>query len=98
MAGRPLGVFFQPAELLKLLFVAYLAAYLAEKREMARSLGVHPEHQHYLTLPYLMPLLAMWGVALILLMAQQDLGAAVLLYLVVLDHVVSGQRASCAIW
>lgn len=79
--GGPLGVFFQPAELLKLLFVAYLAAYLAEKREIARSLGVHPEHPHSLTLPYLMPLLAMWGVALILLMAQQDLGAAVLLYL-----------------
>src|SRR5512139_313291 len=79
--GGPLGTFFQPAELLKLLFVAYLAAYLAEKREIARSLGAHPEHPHDLTLPYLTPLLAMWGVALILLMAQQDLGAAVLLYL-----------------
>ncbi len=91
--GGPLGVFFQPAELLKLLFVAYLAAYLAEKREVARSLGAHPDHPHYLTLPYLMPLLAMWGVALILLMAQQDLGAAVLLYLsfLIMLYLASGQ-------
>ena len=90
--GGPLGVFFQPAELLKLLFVAYLAAYLAEKREIARSLGAHPEQPH-LTLPYLMPLLAMWGVALILLMAQQDLGAAVLLYLsfLIMLYLASGQ-------
>ena len=91
--GGALGVFFQPAELLKLLFVAFLAAYLAEKREVARSLGISPAHQHYLTLPYLMPLLAMWGVALILLMAQQDLGAAVLLYLafLIMLYLASGQ-------
>jgi cell division protein FtsW (lipid II flippase) len=97
--GGPLGMFFQPAELLKLLFVAYLAAYLAEKREVARSLGVHPEHPHYLTLPYLMPLVAMWGVALILLMAQQDLGAAVLLYLsfLIMLYLASGQERYLAI-
>jgi cell division protein FtsW (lipid II flippase) len=91
--GGALGVFFQPAELLKLLFVAYLAAYLAEKREVARSLGIHPAQQHFLTLPYLMPLLAMWGVALILLMAQQDLGAAVMLYLafLIMLYLASGQ-------
>jgi cell division protein FtsW (lipid II flippase) len=91
--GGALGVFFQPAELLKLLFVAFLAAYLAEKREVARSLGIHPARQHYLTLPYLMPLLAMWGVALVLLMAQQDLGAAVLLYLafLIMLYLASGQ-------
>jgi cell division protein FtsW (lipid II flippase) len=97
--GGPLGVFFQPAELLKLLFIAYLAAYLAEKREIARSLGVPPEHPHRLTLPYLMPLLAMWGVALILLMAQQDLGAAVLLYLsfLIMLYLASGQLRYAAI-
>jgi cell division protein FtsW (lipid II flippase) len=97
--GGPLGVFFQPAELLKLLFIAYLAAYLAEKREIARSLGVHPEHPHRLTLPYLMPVLAMWGVALVLLMAQQDLGAAVLLYLsfLIMLYLASGQLRYLAI-
>ncbi len=97
--GGPLGTFFQPSELLKLLFVAYLAAYLAEKREIARSLGVPPEHPPYLTLPYLMPLLAMWGVALILLMAQQDLGTAVLLYFsfLIMLFLASGQLRYLAI-
>lgn len=91
--GGLLGIFFQPSELLKLLFVAYLAAYLAEKREIARSLGVHPEQHHFLTLPYLMPLLAMWGVTLLLLAAQQDLGSAILVYLtfLVMLYLASGQ-------
>ncbi len=73
------GVFFQPSEMLKLLFVAFLASYLAEKREIAQSLQI--EHQRFLTAPYLAPLIAMWAVAVILLIGQQDLGTAVLLYL-----------------
>ena len=91
--GGLLGVFFQPSELLKLLFVAYLAAYLAEKREIARSLSGQPEQLHFLTLPYLMPLLAMWGVTLLLLAAQQDLGSAILIYLtfLVMLYLASGQ-------
>ncbi len=91
--GGILGVFFQPSELLKLLFVAYLAAYLAEKHEIARSLSGQPEHLHFLTLPYLMPVLAMWGVTLLLLAAQQDLGSAILIYLtfLVMLYVASGQ-------
>ncbi len=91
--GGLLGVFFQPSELLKLLFVAYLAAYLAEKREIARSLGAPPEQHHFLTLPYLMPLLLMWGVTLLLLTAQQDLGSAILVYLtfLVMLYLASGQ-------
>lgn len=90
--GGLLGVFFQPSELLKLLFVVFMASYLAEKREIARSLGLH-QHGHYLTLPYLAPLLAMWGVAMVLLIAQQDLGASILLYLtfLVMLYLASGQ-------
>ncbi|HZY45050.1 MAG TPA: FtsW/RodA/SpoVE family cell cycle protein [Anaerolineae bacterium] len=77
--GGLAGVFFQPSEMLKLLFVAFLASYLAEKREIAQSLQI--EHQRFLTAPYLAPLIAMWAVALILLIGQQDLGTAILLYL-----------------
>ncbi len=77
--GGLAGVFFQPSEILKLLFVAFLASYLAEKREVAQSLQI--EHQRFLTAPYLAPLIAMWAVALILLIGQQDLGTAILLYL-----------------
>jgi cell division protein FtsW (lipid II flippase) len=96
--GGLAGVFFQPSEMLKLLFVAFLASYLAEKREIARSLGL-VEHQRFLTLPYLAPLLAMWAVALILLIAQQDLGAAILIYLsfLVMLYLASGQARYIAI-
>ncbi|HET7375889.1 MAG TPA: FtsW/RodA/SpoVE family cell cycle protein, partial [Anaerolineae bacterium] len=69
--GGLAGIFFQPSEILKLLFIAFLASYLAEKREVAQSLGVQPEHHQVFTLPYLAPLIAMWVVTLILLIAQQ---------------------------
>jgi cell division protein FtsW (lipid II flippase) len=64
---------------LKLLFVAFLASYLAEKREVAHSLGLR-DQRPFLTLPYVAPLLAMWGVSMLLLVAQQDLGASLLVY------------------
>lgn len=91
--GGAAGIFFQPSEMLKLLFVAFLASYLAEKREVAHSLGLQLEHHRVLTLPYLAPLIAMWAVALILLIAQQDLGTAILLYLafLVMLYLASGQ-------
>ena len=90
--GGVAGIFFQPSEMLKLLFVAFLASYLAEKHEIARSLGLQEQHR-LLTLPYLAPLLFMWAVALTLLMAQQDLGAAILIYLsfLVMLYLASGQ-------
>ena len=91
--GGLLGVFFQPVELLKLLFIVFLAAYLAEKREAARSLGVRLDTHPHLTLPYLLPVVAMWGVTLLLVMAQQDLGAAILLYLsfLIMLYLATGQ-------
>lgn len=96
--GGLAGVFFQPAEILKLLFVAFLASYLAEKREVARSLGLR-DHQPFLTLPYFAPLLAMWGVSMLLLVAQQDLGSSLLLYFsfLVMLFLASGQLRYLAI-
>jgi cell division protein FtsW (lipid II flippase) len=91
--GGLAGIFFQPSEILKLLFVAFLASYLAEKREIAQSLGLRPEQHRVFSLPYLAPLIAMWAVTLILLIAQQDLGTAILLYLafLVMLYLASGQ-------
>ncbi|MGH2583264.1 MAG: FtsW/RodA/SpoVE family cell cycle protein [Anaerolineales bacterium] len=59
------GVYFQPAELLKLLLIVYLAAYLADRQPLTSSL-----------LPLLAPTALMTGVALLLLMIQRDLGTA----------------------
>jgi cell division protein FtsW (lipid II flippase)/cell division protein FtsI/penicillin-binding protein 2 len=71
------GIYIQPSEPLKLLLVIYLAAYLADKRDLpqARAAGKP------LWLIVLGPMAAMVGVALLLLGWQQDLGAALLYYL-----------------
>lgn len=71
------GVYFQPSELLKLLLVIYLAAYLSERREIVQSRN----GQISLWLSVLGPMLLMFGLALLLLGWQQDLGAALLFYL-----------------
>ena len=71
------GVFIQPSEILKLLLIIYLAAYLSERRDLIRA---ESEGQS-LWLMVLGPMLAMVGLALLLVGWQQDLGAALLFYL-----------------
>lgn len=84
------GFYFQPSELLKLLLVIYLAAYLSDRRRLPFALG-NPRNG-FKRLPIrrstlrfwwaaLLPMLAMVGLALLLLIWQQDLGAALLFYL-----------------
>jgi len=72
------GVYFQPSELLKLLMVVYLASYLAEKGELLTSEGRRVGRWHLPPPAYAGPLLAMFGLAVVLLAWQQDLGAAML--------------------
>jgi cell division protein FtsW (lipid II flippase)/cell division protein FtsI/penicillin-binding protein 2 len=74
------GVYFQPSELLKLLMIVYLASYLAERREL---LILERRRVWRWELPspaYVGPLLAMLGLAVVLLAWQQDLGAAMLFF------------------
>ncbi len=70
----------QPSEFVKILLVLFLAGYLAENRAVlaagARSLGG-------ISLPGLpewAPLVIMWGVSLLLLVFQRDLGAALIYF------------------
>jgi len=75
-----LGVLsFQPSELVKLFLVAFMAAHLADKRELLRfsggGIGLSP-----LDLRYLGPMLGMWALAVMLIVVQGDLGAALILY------------------
>jgi len=76
-----LGLFhFQPSEFVKILVVLFLASYLAENRAIlaagTRSLGglALPGPQEW------GPLLAMWGISLLLLVFQKDLGAALIYF------------------
>ena len=85
------GVYFQPSEVVKLLMVVFLASYLAEKRDLLLVTSAHTlarAHRAGVRVPlgslrpaYLAPMLAMWGVAMAMLLIQQDLGAAILLFL-----------------
>jgi cell division protein FtsW (lipid II flippase) len=86
------NVFFQPSEVLKLLMVVFLASYLAEKHQLMLVLRAAPG---LFDLAYLGPMLLMWGVAMALLLLQQDLGAAVLLFLtfLVMLYLASGKSS-----
>ncbi len=70
---------FQPSEALKLLFVAFLAAYLGE-RLPRDSNALAPQLPSSLAL--LAPLLFVWGVSLVILISQRDLGTGSLIFAV----------------
>jgi cell division protein FtsW (lipid II flippase) len=74
------GIYFQPSEPLKLLMVVYLASYLAERRELLISEGRRVGRWRLPSPAYVGPLLAMFGLAIVLLAWQQDLGAAILFF------------------
>ena len=85
----------QPTEIVKLLLVVFLAAYLEEYRELLTLAGRRVGRVHLPPLPYLAPILVMIGVALLLFWLQKDLGPALLFSTVLLTmlYVASG-RAS----
>ena len=87
------GAYFQPSEPLKLLMVVYLASYLAERRRLLVSEGWRIGPFHVPPLAYVGPLVAMFGLTVLLLGAQQDLGAAMLFFLTFLSmlYLATGQ-------
>lgn len=97
-------VYFQPSELLKVLLVIFLASYFTEQeplyrynRRAARQANGEPHSaaQRLLRqMPFLGPLLLMWGFCLLLLVWQQDLGAAALFFIVfvALLYLATGER------
>ena len=79
-----LGLFyFQPSELLKVVLVIFMASYLDEHREVVAG-GYQLGPLTLPLLPYLVPLLGMWGIAMGLIIFQRDLGAALMLFSVFL--------------
>jgi len=77
---RAWSMYFQPSEPLKLLMIVYLASYLAERRELIISETWHLGRWRLPPLAYVGPLAAMFGLAVVLLTWQQDLGAAMLFF------------------
>ena len=74
----------QPSELLKVLLVVFLAAYLSENRGLLATQRTRVGPLSLPPLPYLLPMLVMWAIALAVVIVQRDLGAALLLYSVFL--------------
>ncbi len=78
------GFGFQPGEIAKVLIVLFLAAYLAENRELLsvstrRVLGIRlPEPRT------LGPLLMMWALSLVVLVFERDLGSSLLFFAIFL--------------
>lgn len=84
------GVYFQPSELLKLLLVIFLASYFdAHDGKLAAS-----ANGRLGDLPFLAPLLVMWGFCMVLLVWQRDLGAATLFFILFLAllYLATGKR------
>ena len=102
LAGAPelwLGIgniFFQPSEALKVILVVFLASYLAEQYPSLRASNRFSALEHnraWLSPRILGPVLMMWGLCMVVLVWQRDLGTAALFFMVflLLLYVASGQ-------
>jgi cell division protein FtsW (lipid II flippase) len=91
-------LYFQPSELLKVLFVIFIASYLAEKRELLVLTRMRVGPLRLPPLAYLAPLLLMWGFSLLLLIWQQDLGAALLFFGVFLSMLYVATARGAYVW
>ncbi|HEX5590431.1 MAG TPA: FtsW/RodA/SpoVE family cell cycle protein [Candidatus Limnocylindrales bacterium] len=85
----------QPSELLKVILVVFLAGYLSENRALLVEQSTRVGPIRLPPLPYLAPMVAMWAIALSIVVVQRDLGAALLFFTVflLLLYVTTG-RAS----
>lgn len=88
------GVQIQTAELVKIALVVFLAAYLSENEQLIGSswkvgwFDLPP-------IPYLAPMIVMWGLCLVALVLLNDLGTALLFFLLflVMLYVSSGRSS-----
>jgi cell division protein FtsW (lipid II flippase) len=74
----------QPSELLKVILVVFLAGYLSENRPLLVDESTRIGPLRLPPLPYLAPMVAMWAIALGVVIVQKDLGAALLFFAVFL--------------
>jgi len=70
----------QPSELLKVILVIFLAGYLSENRPLLVEQDTRIGPIRLPPIPYLVPMAAMWAIALGIVVVQRDLGAALLFF------------------
>jgi cell division protein FtsW (lipid II flippase) len=85
----------QPSELLKVILVVFLAGYLSENRALLADESTRLGPLRLPPIPYLAPMVAMWAIALVIVVVQRDLGAALLFFAVFLAmlYVATGRPA-----
>ena len=86
-------VYYQPSELLKILLVVFLASYFADHQPYLREDTIRVGPWRVPSPAFLAPVLLMWGVCVVMLVWQKDLGAATLFFVVfmVMLYLASGQ-------
>lgn len=87
------GMSFQPGEIAKIFIVLFLAAYLADNRELLSVLRRSRIGLKYPDFRALIPLLAMWVIALLIVVLERDLGSALLFFgiFLVMIYVCTGR-------
>ncbi len=83
---------FQPSEPLKIILVAFLASYLGEQYPALRAGNLAHEQTLPVSPRILGPVLLMWGLSVVILVWQKDLGTAILFFVVflILLYIASG--------
>ena len=78
------GFSFQPGEIAKIVIVLFMASYLAENRELLSVFTVRMGPFRLPDIRSLLPLLLMWGVAMLIVVFEKDLGSAMVFFFVFL--------------
>ncbi|MBQ9021222.1 MAG: FtsW/RodA/SpoVE family cell cycle protein [Eggerthellaceae bacterium] len=89
------GFSFQPGEVAKVLIVLFLAGYLAANREMLSVFTVSVGPFHIPDLRTLLPMLLMWGISLVIVIFEKDLGSALVVFFVFISmlYVATGKKS-----
>lgn len=85
---------FQPGEIAKICIVLFLAAYLAQNREMLSIFTWRVGPFNLPSIQTLLPLLVMWALAFLIVVFEKDLGSALVLFLMflVMLYVATGKK------
>lgn len=88
-----LGYSFQPGEIAKIFIVLFLAAYLADNRELLSVMRRSRIGLKYPDFRALIPVIAMWVIALLIVILERDLGSALLFFgiFLVMIYVCTGR-------
>lgn len=88
---------FQPGEIVKVILVFFFAAYLDERRDLlAGEYRVGPLRLP--PLPYLAPMLLMWGASMLVIVFLRDLGTALLFFGIFLSMLYAVTGRALYVW